>query len=82
MGRNRQEEPDETVTDSDEAAGALRDALRENLSPEAVAAIAAHLHGAVRTNDEEVNKEVAWFTELLLAMVGDQYNDLCEEVGL
>ena len=40
--------------------GDLAAALRDNLSPQAVAAIAAHL----------------------LAMVGDEYNALCDELGL
>ena len=56
--------------------------MRDNLSPQAVAAIAAHLHGIVKTKDEKVNGEVAWFTEQLLEMLGHQYNGLCEEIGL
>jgi len=36
----------------------------------------------VNTKDEKVNAEVAWFTEQLLEMLGDQYNALCEEIGL
>ena len=61
---------------------ALLDAIKDRLSPQAVAAIAAHLHGIVRTKDEKVNGEVAWFTAQLLDMLGEQYNALCEEVGL
>jgi len=60
----------------------VQEVLRDNLSPQAIAAIAAHLHGIVKTKDEKVNREVAWFTEQLLEMLGDQYNALCEEVGL
>ena len=60
----------------------LTGAIRDSLSPGAVAVVAAHLHGMVNTNDDEVNSQVAWFTDLLLGMVGDNYNDLCEEVGL
>ena len=60
----------------------VADALRDNLSPGAVAVIAAHLHGMVNTRDAAVNHQVAWFTDLLLGMVGDNYNDLCEGVGL
>jgi len=60
----------------------LREALRDSLSPQAVAAIAAHLHGLVHTKSDAVNRQVAWFTEQLLDMVGDQYNALCEEAGL
>ena len=72
----------ETVAYSGDAAEVLRDVLRDNLSPQAVAVIAAHLHGMVNTKSDPVNREVAWFTEQLLDMVGDQYNALCEEAGL
>jgi hypothetical protein len=64
------------------AAEVVRDVLRDNLSPQAIAAIAAHLHGIVKTKDDKVNCEVAWFAEQLMGMLGDQYNALCEEVGL
>ena len=60
----------------------VHEVLRDNLSPRAVATIAAHLHGIVKTKDDKVNGEVAWFAEQLLEMLGDQYNALCEEVGL
>jgi hypothetical protein len=60
----------------------LRDVLRDNLGPQAIAVIAGHLHGMVNTKSDSVNREVAWFTEQLLDMVGDQYNALCEEAGL
>jgi len=61
----------------------LTDALRENLSPHAVAAIAAYLQ-PVRTMDPEVAGQVRWFAELLTTVVGgeDELNRLCEEVGL
>jgi hypothetical protein len=72
----------ETVAYSGDAKDVLRDVLRDSLSPQAVAVIAGHLHGMVNTKSESVNREVAWFTELLLDMVGDQYNALCEEAGL
>ena len=72
----------ETVAYSGEAEEVLRDLLRDNLSPQAVAAIAAHLHGIVKTTDDKVNGEVAWFTGQLLELLGDQYNALCEELGL
>ena len=72
----------ETVAYSGEAKDVLRDVLRDSLSPKAVAVIAGHLHGMVNTKSDAVNREVAWFTEQLLDMVGDQYNALCEEVGL
>jgi len=79
----------QTVAYSGEAVEVLRDVLRDNLSPQAVAAVAAHLHGIVKTTDDKVNGEVAWFTQQLLEMLGDQpacrtgrYNALCEELGL
>ena len=61
----------------------LTDALRENLSPHAVAAIAAYLQ-PVRTADPQVDRQVRWFAELLAKAVGgdDELNRLCEEVGL
>ena len=60
----------------------LEDAIRDNLSPQAVAAIAAHLFSASTKNDG-VNKEIRWFADRLVSLVGtDQYNALCEEVGL
>ena len=61
----------------------LTDALRENLSPHAVAAIAAYLQ-PVRTTDPKVDRQVCWFAELLARTVGgdDELNRLCEEVGL
>jgi hypothetical protein len=72
----------ETVAYSGEAVEVLRDVLRDSLSPQAIAAIAAHLHGIVKTSDEKVNGEAAWFTGQLLELLGDQYNALCEELGL
>ncbi len=60
----------------------VQDVLRDNLSPQAVAAIAAHLMAA-GTKSDAVNKEIRWLADLLVGMVGsDQYNALCEEVGL
>ena len=72
----------EALGDTD-AKAALIDALRENLSPEAVAAIASWLQPA-RTNDENVDREVRWFTEQLAQALGgwDQQSRLAEELGL
>jgi len=72
----------ESVAYSGDVVQVLRDVLKDNLSPQAVAVIAAHLHGVVKTTSDSVNREVAWFTEQLLETVGDQYNVLCEEAGL
>ena len=61
----------------------LVDALRENLSPEAVAAIASWLQPAC-TNDQNVDREVRWFAEQLAQALGgwDQQSRLAEELGL
>jgi len=76
----------------DKAVNSLSDALRENLSPQAVAAIAAFLqpqrYGPLNPNEPtasaEVNAQVAWFGERLTKMVGgdEQVKQLLEEVGL
>ncbi len=62
---------------------ALIDAMRENLSPEAVAAIASWLQPA-ETNDDSVNREIRWFTEQLAYALGgwQQQSELAEELGL
>ena len=72
-----------TVPEDPKPEDMLTDALRENLSPHAVAAIAAYLQ-PVRTMDPDVVRQVAWFRELLTKVVGgeDQMNRLCDEVGL
>ena len=72
-----------TVPEDPKPEDMLTDALRENLSPHAVAAIAAYLQ-PVRTMDPEVVRQVRWFAELLTKVVGgeDQMNRLCDEVGL
>lgn len=60
----------------------LFSAIKDNLSPQAVVAIAAHLQGA-QTKNEAVTKEVAWFTQELIKMLGvEQYNAMLEEIGL
>ena len=57
--------------------------LREQLSPHTVAAMAGMLKLA-RTDSEEVNRQIAWFTEQLMAMVGgpQQQIRLADEVWL
>lgn len=66
-----------------DASDSLIDALRENLSPEAVAAIASWLQPAC-TNDENVNREVHWFAEQLAQALGgwDEQSRLAEALGL
>ena len=59
------------------------DAIRDNFSPQATAAMAAYL-AAVATNNEAVNRQINWFATQLIELVGggDEHNRLCEEVGL
>ncbi|MBS3735484.1 MAG: hypothetical protein KGY99_11300 [Phycisphaerae bacterium] len=61
----------------------LYDALRENLSPQAVAAIAAYLQ-PIATMDPDVVRQVMWLRRLLTATVGgnDSMDRLCDEAGL
>ena len=62
---------------------ALQHQIRENMSPEAASAIAAFLQPA-QTKNDDVNREIQWFADLLIEMVGggDEMNRLCEESGL
>jgi len=66
-----------------DAAEVLKDVLRDNLSPPAVAAIVAYLQPA-KTKDKAVNHELRWFAERLTELVGglEQQGRLAEEVGL
>jgi hypothetical protein len=59
----------------------LFDAIRDHLSPGAVAAIAAHLQAA-STKDEQVNGEIRWLAEGLVKLLGTaEYGRLLDEVG-
>ncbi len=66
-----------------DANASLADAMRENLSPEAVAAIASWLQPA-HTNDDDVNRELRWFSEQLALVLGgwDHQKRLAEQLGL
>ena len=70
-----------TVPENDE--GDLFAAIREQISPEAVAAIASCLL-ANRTNNPDVNRQVRWFHDQLCEMLGgyEQQSLLAEELGL
>lgn len=60
-------------------------ALRENLSPHAVALIAAKCqpHYGKGEAGQSAEREVAWFTEFLVGLTGtDEYNRLCNELGV
>ena len=61
----------------------LRDVLRDNLSPEAVVGIAACIVSADLIKKFDVRKQVCWFRDLLIGMVGvEEYNRMLEEIGL
>jgi len=71
-----------TVPDNPNPKEILIDAIRDNFSPKAVATIASCLQ-TVRTNDQEVDREVWWLIELLGEMLGeDEMNRLIDELGL
>ena len=63
----------------------LFDALEDNLSPDAIAAIAAYVSaGPTAGPNAAVNKELHWFVDQLVDLVGgdEAFNRLCEELGL
>jgi len=63
----------------------LIDALREHLSPHAVVLIAAKCQPCYGKGEagQSAEREVAWFTEMLIGMVGiSEYEQLCDEVGV
>jgi hypothetical protein len=61
----------------------LRDLLQDCMSPHAVAAIVSYLQPC-QTKDGAVNKQVAWFSEQLVELLGgyEQQSRLAEELGL
>jgi len=62
--------------------GDLAAALKDNLSPHAVAAIAAYLTAA-RVKNRQVQRQIEWFAGMLVDMLGvDEFNRLVDEVGL
>jgi len=71
------------VAYSGETKDVLRDVLKDNLSPEAVAVVAAWLQPA-RCCDEQVDRQVRWFAQELVELLGgdDAFNRVCEELGL
>jgi hypothetical protein len=67
---------------------AFENAIRDNLSPEGVAAIIALLQTAgnyrngTPENEAAIN-QVVWFHDTLLDLIGvDGFNELVEEIGL
>ena len=74
----------EMVAYSGEARAVLCDVLRDNLSPQAVAVLVARLV-AGKTPEAEVDRELTWFTNVLVAEVlgGPEALDrLAKEAGL
>ena len=61
----------------------LFDALRDNLSPHAVAAVVSCLR-INRTNNGDVDRQVHWFAEELVKLLGghEEQSRLAEELGL
>lgn len=72
-----------TVPENPDPVETMLDAIREQLSPHAVASIVAHLQGA-RTNNQDVDQQVHWFTEELCKLLGGYEHQarLAEELGL
>jgi hypothetical protein len=72
-----------TIPEDPKPEEVLRDALRENLSPQAVAAIAGYLQPAY-TRDESVNRQLAWFQDFLVEVLGgdEALNRIADELGL
>jgi hypothetical protein len=74
-----------TVPENDDA-NALGDALKDNLSPEAVATLAnavrVHVNG--RRTNPKVRRELDWLANSLVTMLGGEnaYHDLLKEAGL
>ena len=70
-----------TVPENDEQE--LFDAMREQLSPHAVASIVSHIQGA-QTNNQDVDRQVHWFAEELCKLLGgyERQAKLAEELGL
>lgn len=71
-----------TIPENPKPENLLDDALRENLSPEAIAVIAGYLQPA-RSKSPEADKQVFWFYERLVALLGaDQFRRLQDELGI
>ena len=63
---------------------ALAEAIRDNLSPHAVSLIAAKLRPAYGRGElgHDAERECAWFADLLIGLVGEEYDELCDAMGL
>ena len=61
----------------------MQEAIRDALSPDAVALAASYLLTA-RCDDEEVDLEVRWFAEQLIELLGgdEAFSQSCKGIGL
>ena len=74
-----------TVPDDPNPKDLLIDAIRENLSPEAVCLIAAKLQPCYGKGEagRKAERECGWFAEMLIYELGtSEYERLCDELGL
>ena len=72
-----------TVPEDPKPEDVLADALRDNLSPQAIAAVVSCLR-INRTHNDDVDRQVHWFAEELVKLLGgpEQQTRLAEELGL
>ena len=66
-------------------AHAMTDAIKDNLSPHAVALIAAKLQPSYANGElgQQAEREAAWFANQLVGLIGQrEFNELCEELCL
>ena len=72
-----------TIPENPDPTEVMIEAIKDNLSPAAVATIIANLQPA-RVKDKAVQREVEWFSEELVKAVGGNaaFNQLIDEVGL
>ena len=71
-----------TIPEDPTTEEALHDAIREHLTPKALAAVAGFLYAAPATKDESVNRQVRWLADFLFEMVEVDYEHFVEELGL
>jgi hypothetical protein len=70
-----------TVPPNDEA-DALAQAIRDHLSPDGVAAVAAHLQALHPSKHKKADRQVVWFHDFLVGLLGDEeYARLSVELG-
>jgi hypothetical protein len=72
-----------TVPENPDPVETMMDAIHDQLSPNAVAAIVSYLQ-PVHTRDLKVNREIDWFAGRLAELIGgyERQSQLAEELGL